>query len=83
MDFEFEYETGSLISPDTIEFVETDGEMQSQEFVSFDVSQQGITAVADSDSCIALYDENGVFLNSFEIGTSGGVYCVAWSGEDL
>ncbi|MDE5754950.1 MAG: hypothetical protein K2H89_10500 [Oscillospiraceae bacterium] len=80
---DFEYETGYFISTDTIEFVEMDDEVQSWEFVSFDVSQQGITAVADSDSCIALYDEDGIFLNAFKIGTSGGIYYIAWSDEDL
>ena len=80
---DFEYEIGYFISADTIEFVEMDDEVQSREFVSFDVSEQGITAVAGSDSCVALYDEDGIFLNAFKIGTSGGIYYIAWSDEDL
>lgn len=47
------------------------------------VSEQGITAVAGSDFCVALYDENGIFLNAFKIGTSGGKYYITWSDEDL
>ena len=80
-DYEFELEAENLLDETNEECLISNEEICEGSIVSFDISPEGKFAIAYSNGCVNIYDDNFEFLLSLE--PVFATNYVFWSGENL